>query len=60
MRSHRCGLGRVIHGPGEEQTTWGEHLRQHHERITGLDDELYRAANELALEAPRARHLLAT
>jgi MFS family permease len=43
-----------------EVATWSEHLRQHHERITGQDAGLYRAAAELALESPRARHLLAS
>ncbi|MGW6278233.1 MFS transporter [Kribbella sp. NPDC055071] len=42
-----------------EVATWSEHLRQHRERITGGDAELYRAANELALEPPTTRHLLA-
>ncbi|MFD7154923.1 MFS transporter [Kribbella sp. NPDC059898] len=42
-----------------EVATWSEHLRQHNERITGSDADLYRAAAELALEAPRTRHLLA-
>ena len=42
-----------------EVATWSEHVRQHNERITGLDASLYRAAAELALEPPRTRHLLA-
>ncbi|MEU4288204.1 hypothetical protein AB0E63_08265 [Kribbella sp. NPDC026596] len=40
--------------------TWAEHLRQHHERITGPDADLYRAAADFSLERPRTRHLLAT
>ena len=43
-----------------EVASWSEHLRQHHERITGEDADLYRAAGELAVEPPIARHLLAT
>ncbi|WP_202875163.1 MFS transporter [Kribbella kalugense] len=43
-----------------EVATWGEHLRQHNERITGLDAGLYEEASRLALEPPRIRHLLVT
>jgi hypothetical protein len=43
-----------------EVATWGEHLRQHNERITGLDAGLYQDAVQLALEPPRVRHLLVT
>jgi MFS family permease len=43
-----------------EVATWDEHLRQHHDRITGYDAYLYRAAAELALEPPRTRHMVAT
>jgi MFS family permease len=41
-----------------EVASWSEHLRQHDERITGQDADLYRQAADLALEPPRARHLL--
>ncbi|QRP48534.1 MFS transporter [Amycolatopsis sp. FDAARGOS 1241] len=43
-----------------EVGTWAEHLRQHHERITGVDAGLYRKAAGFALEPPENRHLLAT
>ncbi|WP_034262122.1 MFS transporter, partial [Actinospica robiniae] len=41
-----------------EVPSWGEHQRQHHERTTGYDADLYRRAAALAAEPPRARHLL--
>ncbi|WP_202872945.1 MFS transporter [Kribbella capetownensis] len=36
-----------------ELASWGEHLRQHHERVTGRDAELYRRAGELARSTAR-------
>ncbi|MEV6902785.1 MFS transporter [Amycolatopsis sp. NPDC051372] len=43
-----------------EVATWAERPRQHHERITGQDAGLYRAAAELSLEPPSTRHLPAS
>ncbi|WP_333776206.1 MFS transporter [Streptomyces sp. IBSBF 3136] len=59
----RWGVFRDISDPDRylevfEVPTWGEHLRQHHERTTGFDAELYVEAAALAVEPPRARHLL--
>jgi quinol monooxygenase YgiN len=38
--------------------TWGEHLAQREERVTGYDRELERAVNDLAAPNPRVRHLV--
>jgi MFS family permease len=38
--------------------SWGEHMRQHHDRTTGYDAELFTAATRLADGQPAARHLL--
>jgi MFS family permease len=38
--------------------TWGEHLAQREERITGYDRELERQAQALAAPNPRVRHLI--
>ncbi|MFF4596105.1 MFS transporter [Amycolatopsis sp. NPDC001319] len=42
-----------------EVATWAEHLRQHHERITGEDAGLYREVAGFSVEPPQTRHLLA-
>ncbi|MEV0066193.1 MULTISPECIES: MFS transporter [unclassified Amycolatopsis] len=42
-----------------EVATWAEHLRQHHERITGEDAGLYREVAGFSVEPPSTRHLLA-
>jgi len=38
--------------------TWQEHLRQHLERGTVVDQQNQDVARELAKEAPRVRHLV--
>ncbi|MDX6354214.1 MAG: hypothetical protein QOF98_1117, partial [Streptomyces sp.] len=38
--------------------SWGEHLRQHGERLTGYDAELLERARALAEEEPGIRHLV--
>jgi MFS family permease len=43
-----------------EVASWSEHLRQHYERTTDADADLNQQAADLALEPPRARHLLVT
>ena len=37
--------------------SWSEHLRQHHDRLTGTDQHLLRAAKDLARSEPIVRHL---
>jgi len=37
--------------------SWGEHLRQHRDRITGADREILAAARALAAPLPEVRHL---
>ena len=37
--------------------SWEEHLRQHHERLTGTDQDIERRALALADGPPRVAHL---
>ncbi|MBE1469645.1 MFS transporter [Kibdelosporangium phytohabitans] len=39
-------------------TTWQEHLRQHLERGTAVDLQVYNAARALAAEPPEVRHMI--
>jgi MFS family permease len=41
-------------------TTWDEHLRQHHDRLTGVDEEYLDTARALSDPQPRTSHLIAT
>ncbi|MFD9657463.1 MFS transporter [Streptomyces mirabilis] len=41
-----------------EVPTWDEHLRQHHERTTGFDQQVLDRVRALSRTEPRSRHLL--
>ncbi|MEV6989580.1 hypothetical protein AB0N87_10170 [Streptomyces sp. NPDC093228] len=38
--------------------SWDEHLRQHHERTTGFDQEVLERVRSLSRTEPQLRHLL--
>ena len=40
--------------------TWDEHLRQHNDRLTGVDEEYLDTARALSEPPPRTSHLIAT
>jgi hypothetical protein len=40
--------------------SWEEHLRQHHERLTGADRDYHQAAAALSVGEPVVSHLLST